>query len=108
MVASCRKCATCKEHNEQFCKSCIYTYNYKHADGTIEQGGYTTHIVVREASVSPSGWDGRCCKDAGSSKSSRPLAMYPVLSRSGSVPSALHCLKSAQPSSCACSPLTPQ
>jgi hypothetical protein len=82
MVGSCRACATCSAHNEQFCKArhcdvmccdvqdrgplktsnhsfrfpissqaCIFTYNYKHKDGSIEQGGYSTHIVVREVRV---------------------------------------------------------
>ena len=36
---------------EQFCGKCTYTYNSKHAVGTLAQGGYSTSIVVRDTFV---------------------------------------------------------
>ncbi|KAG2425878.1 hypothetical protein HYH02_014941 [Chlamydomonas schloesseri] len=49
MVDSCRTCDTCTRSEEQFCPKCVYTYNSKHPDGTLAQGGYSSHIVVQEA-----------------------------------------------------------
>ncbi|KAG2483504.1 hypothetical protein HYH03_017614 [Edaphochlamys debaryana] len=50
MVDSCRACAFCAPPRceEQFCAKCVYTYNYKHADGSLAHGGYSTHLVVRD------------------------------------------------------------
>lgn len=49
-VDSCGKCASCKVHEEQFCeKHTAFTYNSTELDGkTPTQGGYSTHIVVKE------------------------------------------------------------
>ncbi|GIL48079.1 hypothetical protein Vafri_4780 [Volvox africanus] len=53
MVDSCGTCDMCAEPRgeEQFCKRCVYTYNCMQPDGTIAQGGYSTHIVVTEKFV---------------------------------------------------------
>ncbi|GIL74895.1 hypothetical protein Vretimale_2519 [Volvox reticuliferus] len=50
MVDSCGTCDMCAEPRgeEQFCKRCVYTYNSRYPDGTIAQGGYSTHIIVTE------------------------------------------------------------
>jgi len=47
-VDSCRKCSSCKSHEEQFCeKHCAFTYNGTEMDGkTPTYGGYSTLIVV--------------------------------------------------------------
>lgn len=49
-VDSCGKCPACKAHEEQFCtKHTAFTYNSTELDGkTPTQGGYSTHIVVKE------------------------------------------------------------
>ena len=47
MVDSCGECEQCKEGDEQYCPSCIFTYNSTAPDGTITQGGYSTHVVVK-------------------------------------------------------------
>ena len=49
-VDSCGKCANCKAHEEQFCeKGAVFTYNGTEYDGkTKTQGGYSTHITVKE------------------------------------------------------------
>jgi uncharacterized zinc-type alcohol dehydrogenase-like protein len=51
MVDSCGACASCRDHNEQFCeKLAAWTYNGTEMDRkTPTQGGYSTHIVVTEA-----------------------------------------------------------
>jgi len=49
MVNSCRECEQCRKGNEQYCeRGMTGTYGATDADGTITQGGYTTHIVVDE------------------------------------------------------------
>lgn len=49
MVNSCRECEQCQKGNEQYClNGNIGTYAAVDVDGTITQGGYTTHIVVDE------------------------------------------------------------
>ena len=52
-VDSCGKCPACKSHEEQFCQDhCVFTYNGTELDGkTPTQGGYSTHIVVKEKCV---------------------------------------------------------
>lgn len=49
-VDSCGKCGSCKSHEEQFCtKGCAFTYNGTEMDRkTPTQGGYSTHIVVKQ------------------------------------------------------------
>src|SRR5690242_11459619 len=47
MVNSCGHCANCTRGEEQFClKGTVFTYGSPDRDGTITQGGYSTHVVV--------------------------------------------------------------
>ncbi|MGO3325671.1 NAD(P)-dependent alcohol dehydrogenase [Gordonia sp. (in: high G+C Gram-positive bacteria)] len=47
MVNSCRECENCKAGMEQYClNGNIGTYAAVDRDGTITQGGYSTHVVV--------------------------------------------------------------
>ena len=47
MVNSCRECDACKQGLEQYCaKGNTGTYASVDRDGTITQGGYSTHVVV--------------------------------------------------------------
>ena len=49
MVNSCRECENCVSGNEQYClKGNTGTYAAVDLDGTITQGGYSTHVVVVE------------------------------------------------------------
>lgn len=49
MVNSCRECENCLAGEEQYClKGNTGTYTAVDRDGTITQGGYSTHIVVTE------------------------------------------------------------
>ncbi|QHC67427.1 alcohol dehydrogenase catalytic domain-containing protein [Rathayibacter sp. VKM Ac-2759] len=49
MVNSCRECENCLAGEEQYClKGNTGTYASVDRDGTITQGGYSTHIVVVE------------------------------------------------------------
>ncbi|KRE71033.1 NAD(P)-dependent alcohol dehydrogenase [Arthrobacter sp. Soil762] len=49
MVNSCRECANCLKGEEQYClNGNIGTYGAVDRDGTITQGGYSTHVVVTE------------------------------------------------------------
>ena len=49
MVNSCRECENCLAGEEQYClKGNIGTYAAVDRDGTITQGGYSTHVVVTE------------------------------------------------------------
>ncbi|WP_338749093.1 NAD(P)-dependent alcohol dehydrogenase [Janibacter alittae] len=48
MVNSCGECAACLAGNEQYCPKQVGTYNATDVDGTITQGGYSTHVVVTE------------------------------------------------------------
>ena len=49
MVNSCRECDNCRAGEEQYCRSGnTGTYASVDRDGTITQGGYSTHIVVDE------------------------------------------------------------
>jgi uncharacterized zinc-type alcohol dehydrogenase-like protein len=49
MVNSCRECDNCKAGLEQYClNGNVGTYTSVDRDGTITQGGYSTHIVVDE------------------------------------------------------------
>lgn len=52
-VDSCGKCTQCKKNEEQFCeKHTAFTYNSTELDGkTPTQGGYSSHITVREKYV---------------------------------------------------------
>ncbi|WIM99722.1 NAD(P)-dependent alcohol dehydrogenase [Actinoplanes oblitus] len=47
MVNSCRECGNCRAGQEQYCENGnVGTYASTDRDGTITQGGYSTHIVV--------------------------------------------------------------
>src|SRR4029078_6635963 len=49
MVNSCRECVDCQKGEEQYCLAGnTGTYGAVDRDGTITQGGYSTHIVVTE------------------------------------------------------------
>ncbi|HEY8702963.1 MAG TPA: NAD(P)-dependent alcohol dehydrogenase [Arthrobacter sp.] len=49
MVNSCRECANCLKGEEQYCLNGMTgTYGAVDRDGTITQGGYSTHAVVTE------------------------------------------------------------
>ena len=49
MVNSCRECETCQDGQENYClEGNIGTYGIVDRDGTITQGGYSTHIVADE------------------------------------------------------------
>ncbi|GAB2892892.1 NAD(P)-dependent alcohol dehydrogenase [Streptomyces mayteni] len=49
MVNSCRECVNCLKGDEQYClKGNIGTYAAVDVDGTLTQGGYSTHVVVTE------------------------------------------------------------
>jgi uncharacterized zinc-type alcohol dehydrogenase-like protein len=47
MVDSCGECTSCSRGEQQFClRGTVFTYGSQDRDGTITQGGYTTHVVV--------------------------------------------------------------
>ncbi|KNH17247.1 alcohol dehydrogenase [Arthrobacter sp. ZBG10] len=49
MVNSCRECVNCLKGEEQYClKGNVGTYGAVDRDGSITQGGYSTHVVVTE------------------------------------------------------------
>ena len=49
MVNSCKECANCQAGEEQYClKGMTGTYGAVDRDGTVTQGGYSTHVVVTE------------------------------------------------------------
>ncbi|WP_433606247.1 NAD(P)-dependent alcohol dehydrogenase [Dactylosporangium sp. CA-139114] len=49
MVNSCRECENCRDGQEQYClKGNVGTYGSIDRDGTVTQGGYSTHVVVDE------------------------------------------------------------
>src|SRR3954465_14676219 len=49
MVNSCKECVNCQKGEEQYClKGNVGTYGAVDRDGTITQGGYSTHVVVAE------------------------------------------------------------
>ena len=48
-VNSCGACAACKAGDEQYCRvAAVETYASVDRDGTVTQGGYSTHVVVDE------------------------------------------------------------
>ena len=49
IVNSCRECDNCRNGQEQYClQGNTQAYNSIDRDGTITQGGYSTHVVVDE------------------------------------------------------------
>ena len=52
MVNSCRECVNCLRGDEQYClDGMVGTYGATDRDGTVTQGGYSTHVVVDAAFV---------------------------------------------------------
>jgi uncharacterized zinc-type alcohol dehydrogenase-like protein len=52
MVDSCHECPDCRDHLEQYCTRCVFTYNGKDKyDQSITYGGYSTQIVVDQQFV---------------------------------------------------------
>jgi len=51
MVNSCGSCKHCSVDDEQYCPKCVFTYNGKDVDGSITQGGYSSHVVCNEKFV---------------------------------------------------------
>jgi alcohol dehydrogenase (NADP+) len=51
LVDSCRRCASCREGEEQYCETggAVPTYNGRYKDGSPTYGGYSDFIVVDEA-----------------------------------------------------------
>ncbi|KAH6843351.1 chaperonin 10-like protein [Chaetomium sp. MPI-CAGE-AT-0009] len=47
-ISACLDCAQCKEGNETYCKKQQDTYNSFYPDGTLAQGGYSSHIRAHE------------------------------------------------------------
>ncbi|KAF1851896.1 GroES-like protein [Cucurbitaria berberidis CBS 394.84] len=45
---ACLSCGQCKADQENYCPSQIDTYGAKHDDGTIAQGGYSSHMRAHE------------------------------------------------------------
>jgi len=41
-------CEQCKSDNENYCPNQVDTYGAKHTDGTISQGGYSSHLRANE------------------------------------------------------------
>jgi alcohol dehydrogenase (NADP+) len=49
MVNSCGECANCRAGDEQYClDGAVMTYGAVDRDGTVTQGGYSTHVVVTQ------------------------------------------------------------
>ena len=49
MVNSCGKCVNCRNGEEQYClEGMVVTYDGIDRDGSVTQGGYSTHVVVVE------------------------------------------------------------
>jgi uncharacterized zinc-type alcohol dehydrogenase-like protein len=49
LVNSCGECVNCRKGEEQYCLAgSVGTYGAVDRDGTITQGGYSTHVVVTE------------------------------------------------------------
>ena len=49
LVNSCRECSACQAGEEQYCRvGGVQTYGSVDRDGTVTQGGYSTHVVVDE------------------------------------------------------------
>jgi len=52
MVNSCGECANCQRGDEQYCvEGMVGTYGAEDRDGTVTQGGYSTHVVVNDEYV---------------------------------------------------------
>jgi D-arabinose 1-dehydrogenase-like Zn-dependent alcohol dehydrogenase len=47
-VRSCLDCKFCNCKDELWCPKAVYTYGTEDTDGSIAQGGYSSHIVIHE------------------------------------------------------------
>ncbi|KAL5624872.1 hypothetical protein BROUX41_004932 [Berkeleyomyces rouxiae] len=47
-ILSCLECADCKSHNETYCAQWVHTYGDEYRDGTLSQGGYSSHVRAHE------------------------------------------------------------
>jgi alcohol dehydrogenase (NADP+) len=47
-IQSCLECKQCKNDNENYCPKQVDTYGAPYPDGTISQGGYSSHIRAHE------------------------------------------------------------
>ncbi|KAI9754685.1 MAG: Rho GTPase [Chaenotheca gracillima] len=47
-IYACLECRICKSDNENYCPHQVDTYNAPYPDGTISQGGYSSHIRAHE------------------------------------------------------------
>ncbi|KAL2886759.1 NADP-dependent alcohol dehydrogenase 6 [Ceratocystis lukuohia] len=47
-VLSCMECDDCKNDNETYCAQWIDTYGGQYRDGTLSQGGYSSHVRAHE------------------------------------------------------------
>ncbi|KAI9836755.1 MAG: hypothetical protein M1837_003243 [Sclerophora amabilis] len=47
-ISACLECRICQSDNENYCPRQVDTYNAPYPDGTISQGGYSSHIRAHE------------------------------------------------------------
>ncbi|KAI9716653.1 MAG: hypothetical protein M1812_005191 [Candelaria pacifica] len=47
-IWACLECKVCKSGNENYCPHQVDTYNAPYPDGTISQGGYSSHVRAHE------------------------------------------------------------
>jgi alcohol dehydrogenase (NADP+) len=47
-IQSCLECKQCRSDNENYCPKMVDTYGAPFSDGTISQGGYSSHIRAHE------------------------------------------------------------
>jgi len=47
-IQSCMECVNCKSDQENYCPKMVDTYGAPYPDGTISQGGYSSHVRAHE------------------------------------------------------------
>ncbi|KAI1737921.1 chaperonin 10-like protein [Xylaria scruposa] len=47
-ISACLKCKNCQSDNENYCPHMVDTYDGRYPDGTVSQGGYSSHIRAHE------------------------------------------------------------
>ncbi|KAI0543639.1 NADPH-dependent medium chain alcohol dehydrogenase [Xylaria curta] len=47
-ISACLKCKNCESDNENYCPHMVDTYDGRYPDGTVSQGGYSSHIRAHE------------------------------------------------------------
>jgi len=47
-IGACLTCDQCKNGQENYCPKSVDTYRAKHTDGTVAQGGYSSHIRAHD------------------------------------------------------------